>query len=69
MENWQRSLDDYLSNPPEGRVSKCKCARCGDELYPDDSFFDLDDEIMCERCAEAWLEDRRDYVSESMAYD
>ena len=69
MENWKKSLDKWLTTPPEEKESKCKCSRCGETLYPDDEYYELDDEIMCEDCAREWLEGNKNWVTESMAYD
>lgn len=69
MEQWQHSLDRYLTTPPEPKESRCKCCKCDEELYPDDEYYELDDEIYCEDCAEKWLKSKRNWVTYSMAYE
>ena len=68
MADWEYQLDQILFNPPEGKESKCKCCRCGEELYPDYEYYELDDEILCEDCAEKWLEGHKNWVTEDMAF-
>ena len=68
MEDWQRDLDDYLNNPPEGPESKCVCCECKEVLNVDDEYYLLDGDVYCESCAENWLKEQRNYVNEYMAY-
>jgi len=68
MEEWQKSLDRYLTTPPEPKESRCKCYMCEDSLYPDEEYYELDGEIYCELCAEKWLDGQKNWVSEWMAY-
>ena len=65
-----KAYDDWKCNPPEesAPVSKCKCHYCNDELLPDDEYYELDGEIVCEFCAEEWLEGKKNWVTEDMAY-
>ena len=58
--------DDWKTTPPEPEGSKCRCKACGEELFEDDEYFELDDEIYCENCAEEWLEGHKNYVSADM---
>ena len=69
MEKWEYELDKWLTTPPDEPESKCKCCKCGEELLPDDSYFELDDELYCEICAEDWLEGHRNWVTYSMAFE
>ena len=69
MEDWQKSLDRYLTAEPEDRNSKCSCAECGTGLYPDDPYYTIDGDIYCEDCAREWLDSVKGYVDENMAYD
>ena len=62
------ALDRYLTTPPEPKATKCKCCKCGEDLYPDYEYFELDDEIYCEDCASEWLSGHRNWVTEDMAY-
>ena len=48
--------------------TKCHCAWCGEDLYFDNEYWELDDQILCEDCAKDWLEDHKNWVSERMAY-
>ena len=68
MEDWQHELDEMLANPPEGRESKFKCEHCGDPLFPDEKYYEIEDEKMCPDCARSWLEDQWHFVTEEMAY-
>ncbi len=68
MESWQYAEDEMLANPPDRRVSKCKCYACREELQPDDEYYELDGDIYCEFCAKEWLEGHKNWVTESMAY-
>ena len=61
------SYDRWKLDPPEPKESHCKCAWCGEELFFDDEYWELDDEILCEDCAEKWLDNHKNWVSESMA--
>lgn len=49
-------------------VSKCVCAVCKEMLYPDDEYYEIDDRIMCENCADEWLSSQKNWVTEDMAY-
>ena len=62
------SYDKWKTTPPDSATTKCKCAWCGEELYFDDEYWELDDEILCEDCADKWLDNHKNWVSESMAY-
>lgn len=62
------SYDLWKTTPPERKATKCKCKFCGEELYPDDEYWELDEEILCESCAEEWLEGHKNWVTEDMAY-
>ena len=66
MEDWQKDLDRYLTTPPDEHTH-CHCAWCNEDLFEDDEYWELDDEILCEECAEKWLESHKNWVSESMA--
>lgn len=49
-------------------VSKCVCAICKEMLYPDDEYYEIEDTIMCEGCADDWLKCQKNWVTEEMAY-
>lgn len=62
-----QELDRWLTTPPGEEKTACKCSFCGEPLYYDDEYWELDDEIFCEDCAEKWLEEHKHWVSEGMA--
>lgn len=68
MESWQYAEDRMLANPPERKESKCLCAMCKEPLYPDEEYFELDEEIYCNICAEKWLELQKNWVTSWMAF-
>ena len=70
MENWQYDLDRVLTTPPEDEmpVSKFYCHECGFEFYPDDRVYDIDGRILCEDCADDWLEDHVRKATEEECY-
>ena len=61
--------DAWKTSPPEDPEpeTKCKCSHCGEPLYYDDEYWELDDEIYCEDCAVDWLSGHKNWVSASMA--
>ena len=58
---WKTATPDEFE--PE---SKCKCKYCGESLFEDDEYYELDGEILCEDCAEEWLKGHRNWVTEGM---
>ena len=66
------TLDDFLAGEPiypsEAGPTKVRCEECGTELYPEDEYFRLEGQILCEECAHDWLDGQRDIVTRSMAY-
>lgn len=68
MEKWQRDLDRYLTTPPDDEETKCFCAWCKDPLYFDDEYYEIEGDILCEDCAQKWLDNQKNWVSEHMAY-
>lgn len=66
--SWERSFDEYLTNPPEPEESHFMCSECKDVLYPDDRYFELDGQILCEGCAAEWLESQAQTVSYEQAF-
>ena len=58
--------DDWKTTPPEPEESNCRCCTCRANLYEDDEYYELDDEIYCEECAFKWLDSHKNYVSEAM---
>lgn len=64
-------LDSYgkwKTEDPDSDSTKCHCAWCKEELYFDEEYWEIEDEILCENCAETWLDNHKHWVSESMAY-
>lgn len=68
MEKWQYELDKYLTTPPEPKESQCKCCICGEELYPEDVYFDFEDDVYCDVCAEWWVNRHEFRVREDMCF-
>ena len=68
VEDWQKNLDRWLTTPPDDVESKCKCSECGEQLFPDDEYYFLDGSVYCPGCAEEWLDQQKNTVSENMAY-
>ena len=68
MKDWleSKAYDDWKLNPPE-KTTACHCAWCKEDLYFDEEYYELDDEILCEDCAKKWLKNHMNWVSESMA--
>lgn len=68
MESWKYALDRWLTTEPKPPASRCKCYRCKEELFPDDAYYTLDEEIYCGYCAEKWLGEQRKAVTRELAY-
>lgn len=66
MDDWERKYDEWKTTPPERPESQCKCKYCGEELFEDEEYWELDGEILCERCADEWLEGHKNWVTEHM---
>lgn len=65
--SWETSYDAWKTTPPDDDDTKCECAWCHEKLYYDDEYWELDDEILCEDCAQKWLDNHKNWVSGSMA--
>ena len=65
MEHWQNELDKWLTTPPEEQESKLVCADCGNEIYPDEKFYNINGRIYCEDC----IEDYAEYATEEQCYE
>ena len=65
---YSKKYDDWKTSPPEpdDDESKIRCCKCDEPLYYDDEYYELDDEIFCEYCAEKWLEGHKNWVTEDM---
>lgn len=48
--------------------SNCFCSECKEPLYPEDDYFDLDGQMLCENCAKEWLSLHKGTVTEEQAY-
>ena len=61
--------DEWKLNEPEyyEETTKCHCAWCHEDLFFDEEYWELDDEILCEDCAEKWLDNHKHWVSGNMA--
>ena len=51
-------LDAYLTDVPDEPESKFKCDRCGLEFFPDDIYFNIEGDRLCENCANEWLSEQ-----------
>lgn len=60
------SYDRWKTTPPDEPESKCKCSYCGENLYEGDYYFKFYDELFCERCADEWIEEQKQIVTEDM---
>lgn len=58
-------LDRWLTTPPDPDT-KCFCRECDAELYEGELYFSIEGEILCENCANDWLENCKGYVTEEM---
>lgn len=67
MGDWEDYYDKWKTTPPDDGETACKCSFCGEPLYYDDEYWELDDEIFCEDCAEKWLDEHKHWVSAGMA--
>ena len=67
-ESWEKSLDDFLTNPPEGEESHYFCSECKDPLYPGDKVYHVDGCNYCEDCAHEWLDAQSEEVTEEQAF-
>lgn len=62
------SYDLWKTTPPDDEEkTACRCCFCKEPLYFDDEYWELDDEIYCEDCANDWLAEHKHWVSASMA--
>ena len=69
MDEWEKYYDKWKITPPERRrSSKCICCICKEELFPDEEYYELEGDIYCEDCADNWLKQQRNWVTEDMAY-
>ena len=50
------------------KESKCKCERCGLELYPGDKYFDCEGSLLCDECSKEWLSEQSQEVTDEMAF-
>ena len=67
MSSWEDYYDKWKTTEPDPETTKCHCAWCHEDLYFDEEYWELDDEILCENCAEKWLDNHKHWVSENMA--
>ena len=67
MEGWQASYDRMLANPPE-EDSKFHCDHCGEPIFPEERYYDVEGEYLCRECALEWLEDQYRFATEEQCY-
>ena len=70
MKDWLNSkeYDEWKTTPPERKESAFKCTCCGEELYPDDKYWDIEGEHYCYECATDWFNDNWRYVTEEQCF-
>lgn len=56
--SWERAYDVWKTSPPEEEDSKFKCDCCGDNLWVDDKYMEINGEVYCHYCAEDWFENQ-----------
>ena len=64
-----KAYDDWKTSPPEDKPSKLRCYCCGDSIWPDDKYMDIEGEIYCHYCAEDWFEDQWQKASIDQCYE
>ena len=62
------SYDLWKTTPPDEPETECKCKYCGEDLFEDDVYYELDGDICCEECAQEWLEGHKNWVTAGMAH-
>ena len=53
--------DIWKLTPPEDYKAHAdqECTWCRKKLYYDDEYWDLDSDVLCEDCAQEWLETKK----------
>lgn len=64
----EHDYDVWRTTPPDEPESKFRCTCCGEEMFPDDDYYDIEGEHFCKDCAEEWFEEQRHKVTEGQCY-
>ena len=64
MIDWltSKAYDDWKTTPPDAPDTDFVCG-CGCEIFPDDVYYEIEGEKMCEECAKEWLEEQKHYAT------
>lgn len=63
-----KSLDRWLTEPDDEKDSKLYCRECGQQIYPGERIYNLDDDFYCSDCAHEWLEQFETEATEEQCY-
>lgn len=66
--SWEEHYDKWKTTLPEPKESRFKCDRCGMEFYPEESYYDIDGDKLCNRCANNWFNEQIRYATEEECY-
>ena len=51
--SWQHDLDRMMTEDPRDDAEPvCHCELCGDDIYAGETIYEIDDNIICEKCIE-----------------
>lgn len=50
--SFEHALDDYLTDVPDEPRSMYECDLCGCEIFEGDEYYEIGDEILCEKCVD-----------------
>ena len=62
------ALDRWLTTPPDDPETRLHCRECGQDIYPGERIYRLDDDIYCSECAREWLEQFEEEATEEQCY-
>ena len=68
MEQWQHDLDRWLTTPPDEDDTDFHCDKCDKPFYPDDKYYEIEGDCICEECAQEWLESQVSRATEEQCY-
>ncbi len=70
MNDWTKSLDRWLTTPPEEKESLLYCDNedCGEPFYPGDEVYEIEGVNLCKECALKWLEEQARVATEEECY-
>lgn len=66
-----RAYDKWLTTPPEDELpdTQCHCYECGNDIYPGEIIYRLEDGIYCEDCGKEWLNQFMDEATEEECFE